>query len=185
MTRFELTATPIANLTRVQRMAIEDRRGYLSRLYCAEEFAETSLSSIAQINHSLTRRKGTVRGMHYQLSPPSETKLVSCVHGEVFDVAVDLRRGSPTFLKWHGELLSAANRRSLLIPQGFAHGFQALTDASELVYLHSAPYHPDAERALNAADPRLAIAWPLAIAELSDRDRGHPMLTADFSGIEA
>jgi dTDP-4-dehydrorhamnose 3,5-epimerase len=185
MARFEFNATPIANLTQVQRTAIEDHRGFLSRLFCAEEFATTGLSSIAQINHTLTRRKGTVRGLHYQLPPHVETKLVSCLQGEVFDVAIDLRQGSPTFLKWHAEVLSAANRRSLLIPEGCAHGFQALTDNCELVYLHSALYRPDAERALNVSDPRLAIAWPLAIAEMSERDYGHTMLGADFRGIES
>jgi dTDP-4-dehydrorhamnose 3,5-epimerase len=102
----------------------------------------------------------------------------------VFDVAVDLRRQSPTFLKWHGEILSADNQRSLLIREGFAHGFQVLTDESELLYLHTAAYHAAAEGAVNAADPRLAIEWPLPIADLSDRDRRHPMVTAAFEGIE-
>jgi dTDP-4-dehydrorhamnose 3,5-epimerase len=185
MARFELTATPIAMLVRIQRAAIEDERGFLSRLYCAEEFAGTGFTAIAQVNHTLTRRKGTVRGMHYQLPPHAEAKLVNCLRGEVFDVAIDLRQGSPTFLQWHAEVLSAANRRSLLIPEGCAHGFQALTDDCELLYLHSALFRPDAERALNVADPRLAIAWPLAIAEMSERDRGHPLLAADFRGIES
>jgi dTDP-4-dehydrorhamnose 3,5-epimerase len=184
MARFEFAATPIAEVMRVQRTAIEDDRGYLSRLYCADEFALTGLASIAQINHTLTRKKGAVRGLHYQLQPFAECKLVSCLRGEVFDVAVDLRQGSPTFLKWHAEVLSADNRCSLLIPEGCAHGFQALTDDCELAYLHSAAFAPDAERALNAADPRLAIAWPLAISEWSERDRSHPLLTADFRGIE-
>jgi dTDP-4-dehydrorhamnose 3,5-epimerase len=169
----------------VQRQRHEDHRGFLSRFYCADEFRTAGLETpVAQINFTLTHRPGTVRGMHFQWPPHAETKLVSCVRGKVFDVAVDLRRQSPTFLKWHGEILSADNQRSLLIREGFAHGFQVLTDESELLYLHTAAYHAAAEGAVNAADPRLAIEWPLPIADLSDRDRRHPMVTAAFEGIE-
>jgi dTDP-4-dehydrorhamnose 3,5-epimerase len=102
----------------------------------------------------------------------------------VFDVAVDLRRGSPTFLRWHGEILSPGNNRSLLIPEGCAHGFQALTEDCELLYLHTAAFDPASEGALNAVDPRLAIRWPLEIAEMSDRDRRHSMLAGDFMGLD-
>ena len=122
--------------------------------------------------------------MHFQLPPHAETKLVSCLRGEIFDVAVDLRKNSPTFLQCHGEVLSESNHRSLLIPEGFAHGFQALSDDCELIYLHTAAYEASAEGALNAIDQRLAIAWPMVITEISDRDRRHPMLAADFEGIE-
>ena len=182
--RFEFSPTAIAGLTLVQRQSLEDSRGFLSRLYCAEEFKAADLHKpIAQMNHTLTRRKGAVRGMHFQLPPHAETKLISCLRGEVFDVAVDLRKTSPTFLKWHGEVLSATNQRSLLIPEGFAHGFQALTGDCELVYLHTAAYQPAAEGALNAQDPLLAIRWPAAITELSQRDASHPMLTSDFVGM--
>lgn len=185
MAHFDFAPTPIAGLMLVQRRRLEDSRGFLSRFYCAEEFKGAGLRQpISQINHTLTRCTGTVRGMHFQLPPHAETKLVSCLRGEVFDVAVDLRRNSPTFLNWHGEVLSAANQRSLLIPEGYAHGFQALTDDCELVYLHTAAYQPAAEGALNATDPRLAIAWPMAITEMSDRDRGHTMLTNEFDGVE-
>jgi dTDP-4-dehydrorhamnose 3,5-epimerase len=186
MARFDFVQTPIAGLIRVQRQRLEDSRGFLSRFYCAEEFRTAGVHKpIAQINHTLTRHRGTVRGMHFQQRPYAETKLVSCLHGEVFDVAVDLRKGSPTFLKWHAELLSGANQCSLLIPEGFAHGFQALTDDCELIYLHSAAYHPSSEGGMNATDPRLALAWPLAITERSGRDRDHPMLIDEFEGFEA
>lgn len=185
MARFDFTATGLVGLTVVGRKPIEDARGFFSRFWCAEELREAGWGKpIAQINHTLTRRRGAVRGMHFQHSPHAEAKLVSCLRGEVFDVAVDLRRGSPTFLRWHGEVLSAANHRSLLIPEGFAHGFQTLAEDCELLYLHSAPYQPGAEGAVNAADPRLGIAWPLPISEQSDRDRAHAMLAADFPGIE-
>ena len=109
---------------------------------------------------------------------------MSCLRGEIFDVAVDLRRGSPTFLKWHADILSAANHRSLLIPAGFAHGFQALTDDCELLYLHTAAYEPAAEGGLNPADPRLSVRWPLDVVAMSDRDRSHPLLTAAFDGLD-
>jgi len=184
MSRFDFTSTALAGLTLVQRKPIEDERGFLARLWCAEEFRAVGRGMpITQINHTLTRRRGVVRGMHFQHSQAAEIKLVSCLRGEIFDVAVDLRRNSPTLLNWHGEVLSAANRRSLLIPEGFAHGFQALTDDCELIYLHSATHCPDAEGGVNVADPRVGIAWPLAIAELSDRDRAHPMLGADYKGF--
>ncbi len=184
MARFEFNSTLLAGLAMVQRMAIEDQRGFLSRFYCADEFRAAGFDKpIAQINHTLTKIKGTVRGMHFQNPPHAETKLVSCLQGEIFDVAVDLRRGSPTFLRWHGVLLSASNRRSLLIPEGFAHGFQTLTEDCELIYLHTASYHPESEGAVNAADPKLGIAWPLAISELSERDRNHRLIEQDFQGI--
>src|SRR5690606_32223913 len=112
-----------------------------------------------------------------------ETKLVSCLKGEIFDVAVDLRKGSPTFLQWYGEILSETNQCSLLIPEGFAHGFQTLSEDCELIYLHTASHVQSAEAALNMSDHKLDIAWPLAIVELSDRDRTHPMINNDFEGI--
>lgn len=184
MSRFDFIPTPLTGLLLVQRKAIEDQRGFLSRFYCAEDFAGAGLvKPIAQINHSFTRNKGAVRGLHFQYPPHAETKLVSCLKGEVLDVAVDLRRGSPTFLQWHGEILSASNRRSLLIPEGYAHGFQTLTEDCELIYLHTAAYTPEAEGALNISDSCLNIAWPLPITDLSDRDRCHPFIGPDFQGI--
>lgn len=186
MAAFSILATPIADLFSVQRKWIEDNRGFFSRFFCADELSILGVRKpIAQINHTLTRRKGSVRGMHFQQAPHAETKFVSCVRGEIFDVAVDLRRDSPTFLHWHGTLLSADNHVSLLIPEGFAHGFQTLTDDCELLYLHTAAYQPQSEGALHPCDPRLSINWPLAISEMSDRDRAHPMLTAEFQGIQS
>lgn len=185
MSRFDVIDTPLAGLKVVQRKPIRDVRGYFSRFFCAEEFRQAGLNSrIAQINHSHSKIAGTVRGMHYQLPPHAETKFVSCIRGEIFDVAVDLRKGSPTFLKWHGEILSAENQRSLLIPEGFAHGFQTLTDDCELLYLVSAPYEPTAENGLNAADTLLKITWPLPITEMSDKDRNNAFLSPEYSGIE-
>ena len=186
MDRFDFSKTPLAGLALVQRKRLEDSRGFLARFYCAKEFASAGVHrAISQINQTFTRRMGAVRGIHFQLPPHAETKFVSCLRGEIFDVAVDVRRGSPTFLKWHAEVLSAKNQRSLLIPEGFAHGFQALDDDCEVLYLHTAPYSQASESALNVLDPALAISWPLEITEMSDRDRGHAMLTAAFDGIDA
>ena len=146
MSRFDFIPTPLTGLMLVQRKAIEDHRGFLSRFYCAEEFRAAGIDKpVAQINHTLTRQRGAVRGLHFQHPPHAETKVVSCLKGEILDVAVDLRRDSPTFLHWHGEILSAANRKSLLIPEGYAHGFQTLAEDCELIYLHTSPYHPESE----------------------------------------
>lgn len=184
MSRFTVTDLPFAGLKLVERQNLGDSRGFLSRMFCAEELATAGwIKPIAQINLTMTARKGTLRGMHFQQPPHSEMKLVNCIRGAVFDVAVDLRAGSPTFLKWHAEELSEGNRRSLLIPEGFAHGFQALTDDCELLYLHSVPYAPGSEGALNSQDPTLHINWPLAVTEMSERDRNHPYLTEQFTGL--
>ena len=184
MTRFAIHELPLPGLKLVERQNLGDPRGFLSRMFCAEELAEAGWTSpIAQINLTRTIRQGTVRGMHYQRPPHAEIKLVNCLRGSVLDIAVDLRRGSPTFLQWHAEELSAENRRSMLIPEGLAHGFQALTDDCELLYFHSAAHAPASEGALSALDPRLDIRWPLEITEMSERDRSHPRLTDQFTGL--
>ena len=181
--RFDLFATSIAGLEVLQRKPIGDARGYLERLFCAEELQSLIPGKhIAQINHTLTVVCGAVRGMHFQHSPHAETKFVSCLRGEVFDVAVDLRHNSPTFLCWHAERLSADNHKTLVIPEGFAHGFQTLTDDCEILYVHTAAYQASAEGGLNVQDPRLAIQWPLPVTELSPRDAAHLFLSNDFPG---
>ena len=183
-TRFDILDTPLSALRILQRKPIGDSRGYLERLFCTEELQTLAPGKpIAQINHTLTANRGTVRGMHFQRSPHAEIKFVSCLRGEVFDVAVDLRHNSPTFLRWHAELLSADNHKTLVIPEGFAHGFQTLTDDCEMLYFHTAPYQPGAEAGLNAQDPKLAIKWPLSVAVLSEHDGSHPMLTNEFMGF--
>jgi dTDP-4-dehydrorhamnose 3,5-epimerase len=182
--RFVCTPLPLHGLVRVQRQPLQDARGLFERMFCADELAAAGWTQpIAQINHSLTRQRGSVRGLHYQRPPHAEMKLVSCLRGEVWDVAVDLRAGSPTFLQWHAEPLSPDNACALLIPPGFAHGFQALTEDAELLYLHSAAYAPGAEAGLNPLDPRLALPWPLPVGEMSERDRSHALLTASFEGV--
>jgi dTDP-4-dehydrorhamnose 3,5-epimerase len=184
MTRFEIYPTPLEGLMVIQRKCIGDNRGHFARLFCAEEMRIGGWAGpVAQVNHSFSSLCATVRGMHFQYPPHAEMKLVSCLEGEIFDVAVDIRRGSPTFLRWHAERLSAGNRRAMLIPAGFAHGYQTLTTNCALLYVHSAEYAPDSEGALRPTDPRLQIDWPLRIGELSARDRGHQLLDATFEGI--
>jgi dTDP-4-dehydrorhamnose 3,5-epimerase len=179
-----LQALPLAGLFSVQHKRHEDSRGHFSRLFC-----EGSLSvfdqpfHIRQINHSCTREQGSVRGLHYQKAEQPEAKLITCLRGEVWDVAVDLRSDSATFLHWHAERLRAGDGRSLLIPAGFAHGFQTLTDDAELLYLHSADYAPEHEGGLSVHDPRLGIAWPLAVKNLSARDASHALLDSQFAGV--
>jgi dTDP-4-dehydrorhamnose 3,5-epimerase len=184
MSRFQIAQTPLAGVMRVRRHRVEDDRGWLSRLFCQEELAGAGWApSIQQINLTSTRALGTIRGMHYQLPPHAECKLVSCLRGEVWDVAVDVRHGSPTFLQWHAVCLSEANDTALLLPEGVAHGFQSLTKDAELLYLHSRQYVPHAERGLDPLDPRLAIRWPLPVSVVSPRDRSHPPLADAFAGV--
>lgn len=183
--RFEILPTPIAGLRVLQRKPLGDSRGYLERMFCEDELAEILAGRrLVQINHTLTASRGTVRGMHFQKPPHAESKYVSCLRGEVFDVAVDLRRDSPTFLRWHAEILSADNHRTMVIPEGFAHGFQTMSADCEMLYFHTAAYHAAAEGGLNAQEPRLGIAWPLPVEDMSPRDASHPLLNDDFMGVE-
>lgn len=163
-----------------------DHRGAFSRLYCQRELAAAvGDRNIVQINRSRTTEVGAVRGLHGQRGAHAEMKLVRCLRGAVWDVAVDLRRNSSTFLQWHAEELTGGNGRMMIIPEGCAHGFQVLEPESELLYLHTEFYTPDAEIGVRADDPRLAINWPLVIGDLSERDRNHALLTDDFQGWDA
>lgn len=184
MSRFNIHPTPIAGLSVIQRHPIGDERGYLERLFCTEDL-RTILGNrqILQINHTLTAKSGTVRGLHFQRPPHAEMKLITCLRGEVFDVAVDLRQDSPSFGRYHAEILGADNHKTFAIPEGFAHGFQTLTEDCELLYLHTAVYAPSTEGGLDALDPALKIRWPLPISERSTRDQAHPPIGADFAGI--
>ena len=182
--RFDIATTTLTGLNVLTRKHIGDSRGWFERIFCIEELQEVlGQRSVVQINRTLTQQKGSVRGMHYQHAPSAEMKFVSCLRGEVFDVAVDLRPGSATFLQWHAELLSADNSKTLVIPEGFAHGFQTLTEDCEMIYLHTAAYDPAAEDGLNPQDPVLAITWPLPMTELSARDASHPLIVANFTGV--
>jgi dTDP-4-dehydrorhamnose 3,5-epimerase len=184
MNRFNMIDTPIEGLRLIERQQRGDTRGFLTRLFCADELKAVGWHfPVAQINHTLTQTKGTVRGMHFQHQPHAEAKLVSCLRGEIWDVALDLRPNSITFLRWHAERLSADNHRALLIPKGFAHGFQLMTDDAELIYVHSNAYHASSEAGIYPLDPSLNIQWPLPIAQLSERDRTHPLISDAFTGV--
>jgi len=172
-----LRATTLAGCAVAQTNRLIDERGSFARLFCTTDLeAVVGSRRIVQINHSCTRAVGSVRGMHFQTGVHAEMKLVRCLKGRVFDVAVDIRRGSPTCGQWHAQELSEENELLFVIPEGCAHGFQVLEPDSELLYLHTAAYRPEAEAGLHPLDPRLAIAWPLPVSELSPRDRGHPFL---------
>jgi len=180
----KIAATSISDLMVVKTETHSDHRGAFTRLFCQDELRECMASrKIVQINHSRTSAVGAVRGLHYQNPPHAEMKFVRCLKGRVWDVAVDLRAGSRTFLKWHAEELSEENMCMMVIPEGFAHGFQVLEENSELLYLHTASYTPAVEGGVRPVDKMLAIDWPLAIQDLSDRDRSHPLLNADFTGL--
>lgn len=179
-----ITPTPVAGVFVVELPTHGDDRGFLHRLFCSEDLQRAGWTKpVAQVNHTFTAAAGTVRGLHFQYPPHAEMKLVSCLHGEVWDVALDLRHGSPTFLRWHAERLSAKNHRALLIPEGCAHGFQTLTDGCELVYCHSAAYASGAEGGVRHDDTALGIPWPLAPANVSPRDLSHPLLESGFIGL--
>jgi dTDP-4-dehydrorhamnose 3,5-epimerase len=184
MSRFAIHHTPFTGLQLIERKPLGDERGFLQRLFCQESLGSLLAGkTIRQINHTLTRQLGTVRGMHFQYPPHAEVKVISCLKGKVWDVAIDLRKGSPTFLQHHSVTLSEDVAQSYLIPEGFAHGFQALSPDCELIYFHTADYNAAAEAGLNALDPRLDIQWPIAITERSKRDEQHAMLTDSFVGI--
>lgn len=184
MSRFKVSATPLPDLLCLERQLLGDERGFLSRLFCLETLTQLGWSNTVEaVNHSFSAEKGTVRGMHYQLAPYAESKLVTCLQGVIWDVAVDLRPNSPTFLQWHSEILSEENHKSLLIPAGFAHGFQTLSDNVALIYCHSNRYDQASERGLSPQDPTLAIKWPLAISQISVRDREQTWLDSSFSGV--
>lgn len=179
-----LVETSIQGVLVIKTNAIQDNRGAFSRLFCTQEL-QTILrqKAIVQINHSMTHSVGAVRGLHYQNPPHAEMKIVRCLKGRVFDLAVDLRQGSPTFLKWTAIELTLANRLAFVIPEGCAHGFQVLEEDSELLYLHTAFYTPNAESAVRFDDPRIGIDWPLTPTDLSARDLNHPYLKEYFRGV--
>jgi len=177
----EFVPTQILGAFAVRHDLRVDERGRFKRQYCEREFAEAGLNTRwVQVNHSVTLGMGSIRGMHFQRPPAAETKLVSCPVGRAFDVAVDLRRGSDTFLKWTAVEIDEAT--SFYIPEGCAHGFQALTVEAHLIYQHSAYYVPECEDGVRFDDPAIGIAWPLPPANLSDRDRSFASIDRNFEG---
>lgn len=178
----EFVPTSIAGLFEIRHDVRSDERGRFKRQYCEQEFAAAGLNTRwVQVNHSVTLGRGSIRGMHFQRPAAAEAKLVSCPVGRAFDVAVDLRQGSATFLKWAAIEIDDAT--SFYIPEGCAHGFQALTDEVHLIYQHSRAYLPSAEGGLRFDDPAIAIDWPLPAGTVSDRDRSFALINDSFEGI--
>ncbi|ATX78644.1 dTDP-4-dehydrorhamnose 3,5-epimerase [Mariprofundus aestuarium] len=177
--------TAIQGVNIVVSKPVVEPRGSFIRLFCEEELSSLlDGRKIVQINRSLTCKPGAIRGLHYQHPPHAEMKMVRCLKGRVWDVAVDLRRGSPTFLHYHAQELSVENNEMMIIPEGCAHGFQILEADSELLYLHTAAYAPDAEGGLRYDDLLLSINWPLPVSELSSRDQSHSLLSEHFQGLD-
>jgi len=184
MGHLKLQPTPLPGLQVVETEPVADARGGFERLFCARQWAPLRDSlCFVQVNLSTTAQAGTVRGLHYQDAPAAEAKLIRCVRGHVYDVAVDLRAGSPTFLRWHATELRADEPREIFIPEGFAHGFQALEDDVQLLYFHTAPWTPTCEGGIRYDDPRVAIDWPLPVQAVSDKDRAHALLDDSFAGL--
>lgn len=168
---------PLQDAFIIELEPFKDDRGLFARVFCQNELRNILCDkNIVQINHSLTRQKGAIRGMHFQYSPKSEIKMVKCLRGSVFDVMIDLRQDSSTFLKWHGEMLSAENMKMMYIPEGFAHGFQTLEENCELLYFHTEFYSPEHEGGVRYDDPKIGISWPLEVTDVSERDKNHPLL---------
>lgn len=169
----------------VETNVFKDHRGIFARFFCQGEMKEIlGNRQIVNVNFSKTMQKGSVRGLHYQTSPFAEMKMIRCIKGKVWDVMVDIRKGSPTFLHWDAIELSGNNMRMVVIPEGFAHGFQILEEDSDLLYLHTNFYHSKSEGALNIYDKALNISCPLPVSDMSERDKNHPMIDGRFKGIE-
>ena len=176
--------TNIEGLYEIELNVFKDSRGWFARTYCKKEFeAIGHTKEWTQLNHSFTAQKGALRGMHYQIPPFQEAKMVRCIAGAVFDIAIDLRKNSPTFLQSHTVELSADNKKMFYIPEGFAHGFQTLTDNCELIYHHTSYYAPGSEGGFRYDDPAFAITWPLPFSDISERDLSHPYINSKFEGI--
>ena len=180
----EIILTPIQNLLVVETHSHSDQRGSFARLYCEQQLSDLiGDRRVVQVNHSHTRAIGSVRGLHFQNPPNSEMKLIRCIKGRVWDVAVDLRRSSSTFLSWYAIELSEDNNRMIIIPEGFAHGFQALEKDSKLIYLHTAFYSPVSEAGFRYNDKRISINWPLSVSNISERDLSLPFIDNNFLGV--
>lgn len=180
----KITNTRIPGVHVIETTIHADHRGHFARAFCDRELAPVlGGRHITQMNLSKTVATGAVRGMHYQNAPHTEMKLVRCLRGRLWDVALDLRKDSPTFLQWHAEELTPANMKMLLIPEGCAHGFQAQEPDTEVLYLHTGYYEPSSEGGVNHADPLIGLAWPLPVTDISARDAAYPLLGAGFRGI--
>jgi len=184
MEDFIVEDLPFNGLKLIKRRFKNDNRGFFSKLYCTDQLSVHGFSKpVLQINHSFSTIKGTIRGMHYQINPYGDTKLVNLIRGEIVNVVVDLRIKSPTYLKSYSIKLTEGEGVGILIPYGFAQGFQTLADNTELIYCHSQEYHKDLDRGLNPFDPTLSINWPFPVSNISERDKSHQLIDLNFKGL--
>jgi len=173
--------TPLKGAYTIDLEKRGDDRGFFARFFCVNEYEKLGLDNkIVQVNNSTSKDKGTLRGIHYQAAPKSETKIVRCIKGAFYDVIVDLRKDSSTFLRWFGIELNEENRTMLYVPKGFGHGFLTLTDDSEALYLVTEFYEPEYERGLRWNDPAVSIKWPIEPVVISDKDRKHPLFNEEY-----
>ncbi|MEQ8848766.1 dTDP-4-dehydrorhamnose 3,5-epimerase [Botrimarina sp.] len=180
----EFAKLPLEGARLLHRRVVRDDRGDFARLFCAEAFASEGLPShFPQMNRSSCSSRGVLRGLHYQVAPAAEAKVLHCVSGRVLDVMVDVRACSATFLGWHAQELTGGDGLSVYIPTGFAHGYLALSDDAVVEYLSSAPYTPACERLLRWDDPRVGVLWPIENPILSEKDANAPLLADDFRGV--
>ncbi|MBA4389458.1 MAG: dTDP-4-dehydrorhamnose 3,5-epimerase [Syntrophus sp. (in: bacteria)] len=180
----KIVQTPISGVSLVETTPYRDERGHFYRAFCHRELAPIiGNRQIEQINVSRTDVVGAIRGMHFQRKPHAEMKLIRCIKGKVWDVAVDLREGSDTYLQWYAIELSTEDCSMFVIPEGCAHGFQVLEPESELLYLHTASYSAESEGGVRFDDPLVSIMWPLPVSDISNRDKSHPFLQSSFSGL--
>lgn len=178
MSHLKVEKTTLEGVLKLEKRKMTDGRGHFSRMFCKDELSEAGAEAdICQINHTQSREKGTIRGFHFQYPPAAEQKIVNCLRGAVLDVALDLRQDSVTFGQVFATELSDENWCSLIIPSGVAHGFQALTNDVELLYLHSAPYSPGYEAGVNPLDEEIDIQWPCQITQISPKDRALPEIS--------
>jgi len=177
--------TPLQDAYLIELERKGDDRGFFARFFCEKEFASAGLTTgFAQVNNSLSAKKGTLRGMHYQLQPSAEVKVVRCIKGALWDCIADLRPDSPTFGKWFGAELNEDNRAMMYVPRGFAHAILTLSDNTEALYLVSDFYNPQTERGLRYNDPWLNIEWPIDPVEISAKDAAWPDFDRDFHGVD-
>lgn len=176
--------TPLNGLIEIKTNSFVDERGSFTRLFCHDALSQILAGrEFCQMNLSSTKKKGTIRGLHFQLPPSAEAKLIRCLRGRVYDVAVDVRKDSPTFLQWHGVELCSSENNAIFIPEGFAHGFQSLEDNCDLLYMHSSVWNKTAECGLRFDDPSLNIQWPNSATMVSARDLQHAWINAEFTGV--
>ena len=185
MGKLTINKKEIQGVFEIETDVFRDHRGVFARWFCADELKDILKGeSIVNVNYSKTVKKGSIRGMHFQYPPDTETKIVRCIRGRILDVVVDVRKGSPTFLQHVAVELSEEKMNMIYIPKGFAHGFQSLEDDSEIMYLVTQFYAPQSESGLNANDPRLGIEWPLEVTDMSDKDRNRPFIDDGFEGVD-